>query len=74
MTPRHLVLLALGVVAVSFLSILIRWAEAPALSIAFYRKAMAAAVLLPLALARRESIPRHSVERKRTGWTKGPAQ
>ncbi len=38
--------------AVSFSSILIRWAHAPALSIAFYRNAMAAAVLLPLALAR----------------------
>ncbi len=36
----------------SFSSILIRWAHAPALSIAFYRNAMAAAVLLPLALAR----------------------
>lgn len=38
--------------AVSFSSIFIRWAHAPALSIAFYRNAMAAAVLLPLALAR----------------------
>jgi drug/metabolite transporter (DMT)-like permease len=52
MSPRHLALLTLGVVAVSFSSILIRWAHAPALSIAFYRNAMVAAVLLPLALAR----------------------
>jgi drug/metabolite transporter (DMT)-like permease len=52
MSRRHLALLALGVVAVSFASILIRWAEAPALSVAFYRNAMAAAVLLPLALVR----------------------
>jgi drug/metabolite transporter (DMT)-like permease len=52
MSRRHLAALALGVVAVSFASILIRWARAPALSVAFYRNAMAAAVLLPLALAR----------------------
>ena len=52
MSRRHLLLLALGVLAVSFSSILIRWAQAPALSIAFYRNAIAAAVLLPLALAR----------------------
>ncbi len=52
MSRRHLALLALGVVAVSFSSILIRWAEAPPLSVAFYRNVMAAAVLLPLALVR----------------------
>jgi drug/metabolite transporter (DMT)-like permease len=52
MPRRHIGALALGVVAVSFASILIRWAQAPALSVAFYRNAMAAAVLLPLALAR----------------------
>lgn len=52
MSRRHLAALVLGVVAVSFASILIRWARAPALSVAFYRNAMAAAVLLPLALAR----------------------
>lgn len=62
MAPRHLALLALGVVAVSFSSIFIRWAEAPALSVAFYRNAMAAAVLLPLAIGRHRtefrSLPR----------------
>jgi drug/metabolite transporter (DMT)-like permease len=52
MSRRYLALLALGVVAVSFSSILIRWADAPALSVAFYRNAMAAAVLLPLAITR----------------------
>lgn len=52
MSPRHLALLALGVVAVSFSAILIRLAHAPPLAVAFYRNAMAAAILLPLALAR----------------------
>ena len=45
-------MLAAGVVAVSFSAILIRKADAPALSIAFYRNAMAAAVLIPLAVTR----------------------
>jgi drug/metabolite transporter (DMT)-like permease len=52
MSPRQLALLATGVVAVAFSSILIRLADAPALSIAFYRNAIAAAVVLPLALVR----------------------
>ncbi len=52
MSPRHLALLAVGVLAVSFSSVLIRLADAPPLSVAFYRNAMAAAVLLPLALVR----------------------
>jgi len=52
MTRRHLGLLGLGVVAVSFSAIFIRLADAPALSVAFYRNAIAAAVLVPLALAR----------------------
>jgi drug/metabolite transporter (DMT)-like permease len=45
-------LLVLGVVSVASSSILIRVAEAPALAVAFYRNAAAAAVLLPIALAR----------------------
>lgn len=49
---RLLALLALGVVSVAFSSILIRAAEAPAMSIAFYRNAIAAAILLPIALVR----------------------
>jgi len=52
MSRRQLALLTLGVVAVAFSSILIRLAAAPALSIAFYRNAIAAAVVVPLALAR----------------------
>ncbi|HZD81140.1 MAG TPA: DMT family transporter [Actinomycetota bacterium] len=61
MPARRLGLLALGVVAVSFSAIFIRWAAAPALAVAFYRNAMAAAVLLPIALARhREEFRRLS--------------
>ncbi|MFQ5945476.1 MAG: DMT family transporter [Anaerolineae bacterium] len=41
--------LALGVVAVSFAAILIRWAEAPALVVAAYRLGIASAIVLPLA-------------------------
>ena len=52
MSARHLGLLALGVVAVSFSAIFIRLADAPPLSVAFYRNAIAAALLLPLALTR----------------------
>jgi drug/metabolite transporter (DMT)-like permease len=47
-----------GVVAVSAAAILIRLAEAPALAIAFWRCALGVAVLLPLALFRREKLPR----------------
>ena len=50
--PRHLALLVLGVVAVSFSGVLAREAHAPALTISFYRTAMALVVLLPLALWR----------------------
>lgn len=52
MRSRHLGLLALAVLAVSSSAILIRLSEAPALAISFYRCAMAAAVLLPIALLR----------------------
>lgn len=50
--PYHIVLLLIGVVSVSFAAIFIRIADAPALSIAFYRQAMAAAIFLPLAIGR----------------------
>jgi drug/metabolite transporter (DMT)-like permease len=53
MSPRHVVLLAIGVLAISFASILIRETDAPALAIAFYRNALAAAIVLPLALTQR---------------------
>jgi drug/metabolite transporter (DMT)-like permease len=53
MRPKHVTLLALGVVAVAFSSIFIRLADdAPALAISFYRNAIAAAVVVPLALLR----------------------
>jgi len=41
----------MGVVAVSFSAIFIRLADAPALTIALYRNAFAAAIVVPLALA-----------------------
>ena len=52
MPLRHALLLALAVVAVSFSAIFIRVADAPALTIAFYRTAMAASVALPMAAVR----------------------
>jgi drug/metabolite transporter (DMT)-like permease len=53
MRPRQVLLLLVGVVAVSFSAIFIRLADAPALTIAFYRTGIAAALLLPLAVSRR---------------------
>jgi len=53
MPARHALLLAVGVVAVGFAAIFIRLADAPSLSIAFYRNAIAAAILLPVAARRR---------------------
>jgi drug/metabolite transporter (DMT)-like permease len=50
---RHLALLAVGVTATSFSAVLVRLADAPAFAVAFYRCAMAAAVLMPFALAYR---------------------
>jgi drug/metabolite transporter (DMT)-like permease len=52
MQPRQILLLLVGVVAVSFSAIFIRLADAPALTIAFYRTGIAAALLLPFALVR----------------------
>ena len=52
----QVLLLVIGVVAVSFAAIFIRIADAPALSTAFYRNAMAAALFLPLAVARRAEV------------------
>src|SRR5438093_462127 len=59
MERRHLdrigvlyVVLAGGVVAVSFSAIFIRLAHAPALAMAFWRNVLATALLAPLALAR----------------------
>lgn len=47
---RTVALLGVAVAAVSFAAILVRIAEAPALAIAFWRNALGAAVLAPLAL------------------------
>ncbi|HEX6843898.1 MAG TPA: DMT family transporter [Actinomycetota bacterium] len=53
MTRRHLVLLVIGVTAVSFSSVLVRLAgDTPPLAIAFYRCAFASLVLVPIALVR----------------------
>src|SRR2546427_2474596 len=52
---RNATLLALAVVAVSFSAILIREAHAPAITIALYRNAIAAAMVLPVALVRRRA-------------------
>ncbi len=55
MSRRHLVLLVVGVAAISTSAVLVRLAsddDAPAFAIAFYRCAMAAAILLPLGLLR----------------------
>jgi drug/metabolite transporter (DMT)-like permease len=50
---RNATLLVVGVLAVSFSAVLVRLADdTPKLAIAFYRCAMAAAVLVPLAVAR----------------------
>lgn len=65
LTPRLAALLALGVVSVAFSSILIRAAEAPAMSVAFYRNTVAAAILLPIALARHRDEFRSLTRR---GW------
>lgn len=43
--------LSLGVVAVSFAAIFIRWADAPALTIAAYRLTIAVVILAPIVLA-----------------------
>jgi drug/metabolite transporter (DMT)-like permease len=49
---------AVGVLAVSAAAIFIRLAEAPAVAVAFWRCALGAALLLPLAAVRRERFPR----------------
>jgi drug/metabolite transporter (DMT)-like permease len=56
--PADVALLAVGVVAVSTSAPLIREAAGPALAIAFWRNALAASVLIPLAWARRRRTPR----------------
>jgi drug/metabolite transporter (DMT)-like permease len=59
-------LLTLGVVAVSFSAVLIREANAPALTIALYRNAIATLLLLPFALGRHRAELR-SLTRRQLG-------
>lgn len=49
---------AVGVMAVSAAAIFIRLADAPAIAVAFWRSALGVGVLLPLAMVRRERVPR----------------
>jgi drug/metabolite transporter (DMT)-like permease len=70
MSFRNGLLLVTGVVAVSFAAIFIRYADAPALSIAMYRQAMAAAVVLPLALGLRRDELR-GLSRRQLGLAVG---
>jgi drug/metabolite transporter (DMT)-like permease len=51
-TRRHLVLVAIGLVAISSSAVLVRLADAPAFAIAFYRCFLAALVLVPIGLLR----------------------
>ena len=64
MTPRQALLLVMGVVAVSFSAIFIREADATGLVIAFYRTAISAAVVLPMALAVRRRELRNMSRRQ----------
>jgi drug/metabolite transporter (DMT)-like permease len=59
MSRRHLLLLIVGVTAVSFSAVLVRLADAPAFAVAFYRCAFASVILVPLGLIR------HRVEYRR---------
>lgn len=52
MDRRDLLLLVVGVTAVSFSAVLVREADAPSFAVAFYRCAMASVILVPLGLLR----------------------
>jgi drug/metabolite transporter (DMT)-like permease len=62
---------AVGVLAVSAAAIFIRLADAPALAVAFWRNALGALVLVPVAAYRRETFPRGRV--LRVGMASGVA-
>jgi drug/metabolite transporter (DMT)-like permease len=57
--------LALGLASVSFAAILVRYCAAPALVIAFWRKAIASLLLLPPALIRLRKEPVHLAEQRK---------
>ncbi|HKN40522.1 MAG TPA: DMT family transporter [Acidimicrobiia bacterium] len=65
--PRDLALIAVAVAAVSTAAPLIREARAPALAVAFWRNALAAAVLLPTTAVRRRSEVASLVPAQRSG-------
>lgn len=60
-------MLLVGVVAVSFSAIFIRLAEAPAVTVAFYRTGIAALMLLPFVAWRRKEL--RSLSRRQLGVT-----
>lgn len=55
---------AVGVLAISAAAIFIRLADAPALAVAFWRCVLGVMVLVPIALLRREKLPK----RRGLGW------
>ncbi len=65
MDRRDLLLLLIGVTAVSFSAVLVREADAPSIAVAFYRCAMASVILVPLGLIRRRDEYRRL---SRTQW------
>lgn len=72
MPARQTLLVVVAVTAVSFAAIFIRLAEAPSLSIAFYRTALASAMFAPLALLRRrEELRRLSGRQLRIALASG---
>ena len=70
-TRRHLSLLVLGVLAVSFSAVFVRLADAPALAVAFYRCSFASLVLVPWAVIRyRGTLRRLPADQWRLlGWS-----
>jgi drug/metabolite transporter (DMT)-like permease len=73
LSRRHAGLLVVGVLAVSFSAVLVRLSDdTPKLTIAFYRCGLAAAVLVPLAIARhRAELSGLSVRQRRLALLSG---
>ncbi len=59
--PTASLVLGVGVAAISFGAILVRFAEAPSSTVAAWRMVFAAGVLLPVAVARRRGLTRRGV-------------
>lgn len=69
---RALLLLAVGLASVSFASILVRYCTAPALSLAFYRKALASLlILVPVLLRLRRQPWDGALQRRLMPYTLG---